>query len=340
MMLFKNKSTNNKKYLYLSVLPLVGIVVFSTLVFNTSKAKAIVREVESGIEEIKLSLVNQQEDVSPNVSINENVTDELLIKVKVLADTVAVPTDSREFVEWFKSKLKENNILERYYNKGIVMNLAINSSGVIDDFTIIDMKTNDRLIEIEELFKDIPKWEPAIKNGKPISSRTTFILGFSEKDGFSSNSERVILSQEEKSRVREEVMSGEIVNKEQAGDELFTQAEINPEPPGGMREFRIWIGDNYRYPQKAIDAGLKGTLKISFIVEKDGSLSDFIIEKNLGYGTGEAAIEMLKKSPKWSPAIQRGKPVRVQYILPIRLDLTSEELQEKEVSSVEYEQRY
>lgn len=79
-------------------------------------------------------------------------------------------------------------------------------------------------------------------------------------------------------------------------DSLFTQVEINPEPPGGMKVFREWIIQNYNLPQKAYDNKVKGNVMISFVVKKNGTLTDFVVEFDKGFGTGEAGIEMLKKA--------------------------------------------
>ena len=103
--------------------------------------------------------------------------------------------------------------------------------------------------------------------------------------------------------------------------DVLTDAEISPEPPGGMAEFMRYIGNNYEYPQEAIDAGVKGMVQVSFVVETDGSLTDMKIVRDLGHGTGEAALRVLEGSEKWSPAVQDGKPVRVAYTLPIRLNI-------------------
>lgn len=107
-----------------------------------------------------------------------------------------------------------------------------------------------------------------------------------------------------------------------SGDQIFESVEINPDPPGGMAAFRKWIADNYQYPQGAIDAGVKGTISVSFVVEKDGSLTDIKVLRDLSYGTGQAAENLLKRARKWNPGIQNGRPVRVAYTLPIKLDLT------------------
>ncbi|WP_140938052.1 energy transducer TonB [Sphingobacterium lumbrici] len=105
-------------------------------------------------------------------------------------------------------------------------------------------------------------------------------------------------------------------------DDIFTSVEIEPEPPGGMLAFRKWIADHYDYPSGAIDAGVNGTLHVSFVVEKNGELTDIKVVRDLSYGTGQAAVTLLKKAKKWSPGIQNGRPVRVAYSLPIRLNLT------------------
>lgn len=106
-----------------------------------------------------------------------------------------------------------------------------------------------------------------------------------------------------------------------AHDEIFTSVEIDPEPPGGINAFRQWISTNYQYPQGAQDAGVSGTVRVTFVVEKDGSLTDMKVQEDFGYGSGQAAINVLKRAKKWKPGIQNGRPVRVQFSLPIRLAL-------------------
>jgi beta-lactamase regulating signal transducer with metallopeptidase domain len=89
-----------------------------------------------------------------------------------------------------------------------------------------------------------------------------------------------------------------------------------PEFQGGMNEFYKFVGANYKIP-----AELKGNgrVYIKFMVEKDGSLSEFEILRDIGFGTGEEAIRVLKLSPKWIPGKDKNQPVRVQYNLPITL---------------------
>jgi protein TonB len=92
--------------------------------------------------------------------------------------------------------------------------------------------------------------------------------------------------------------------------------EIKPEFKGGLSKFYEYIAKNYRTPDVP---GLNGQLMISFVVEKDGSITDIKVLKDLGYGTGEEAIRILKKCPNWTPAEQKGKKVRCSFMLPLRI---------------------
>jgi protein TonB len=92
--------------------------------------------------------------------------------------------------------------------------------------------------------------------------------------------------------------------------------EIKPEFKGGLNKFYDYIAKNYRTPDVP---GLKGKLLVSFVVEKDGSITDIKVLKDIGYGTGEEAIRILKKCPNWTPAEQKGKKVRCTFMLPINI---------------------
>jgi len=108
---------------------------------------------------------------------------------------------------------------------------------------------------------------------------------------------------------------------ESSSDQIFQSVEVQPQPPGGMKAFMEWVGKNYDYPQAAIEAGVNGQVQVSFVVERDGSLTDIKVVRDLKYGTGDAAVKLLGKAAKWSPGVQNGRPVRVAYTLPIRLNL-------------------
>ena len=92
--------------------------------------------------------------------------------------------------------------------------------------------------------------------------------------------------------------------------------EVKPDFPGGMAKFYKFVGNNYRTPE---EEGLAGKVYVTFVVEKDGSLTDIKVGRDIGFGTGKEAIRVLKSCPKWNPGEQNGKKVRVLYSLPITI---------------------
>ncbi len=103
------------------------------------------------------------------------------------------------------------------------------------------------------------------------------------------------------------------------GNEVFRAVEVMPKPPGGMEAFVQWVGKNYNYPEAALQQGIKGSVVVSFVVERDGSLTDIKVVRDLSFGTGQEAVRVLMKAKKWAPGVQNGRPVRVSYTLPITL---------------------
>jgi len=112
---------------------------------------------------------------------------------------------------------------------------------------------------------------------------------------------------------------------QETGDtEVFNfQSMTNPPKyPGGMESFYKQIASNLSYPKEAAEKKVEGSVFISFIVEKDGTLSDVKVTRKLGYGLDEEAIKAVKTSKKWNPGTNDGKPVRVKFDIPVKFSLT------------------
>lgn len=107
------------------------------------------------------------------------------------------------------------------------------------------------------------------------------------------------------------------------GEEIYNSIEIEayPEFDGGMKEWYKFIQKNLRYPANALENEKQGKVFVSFVVERDGSISDVKVMRGVGYGMDEEASRVIKKSPKWKPGKQAGKPVRVRFNMPISFTL-------------------
>jgi periplasmic protein TonB len=100
--------------------------------------------------------------------------------------------------------------------------------------------------------------------------------------------------------------------------EAFFVVEVMPLFKGGdLSKFREWVGKRTNYPQAAYERKIRGTVFLTFIVEKDGSVSNVTVVKGVDPLLDNEAIKAISESPKWTPGLQRGQPVRVRFSIPL-----------------------
>ena len=109
--------------------------------------------------------------------------------------------------------------------------------------------------------------------------------------------------------------------EDEAETQIFTVVENDPEFPGGMEALYKYLAQNIKYPQLARDNNITGRVYVTFVVEKDGSIANPKVLRDIGGGCGQEAIRVVKSMPKWTPGKQRGKAVRVQFNLPVNFSL-------------------
>jgi len=98
---------------------------------------------------------------------------------------------------------------------------------------------------------------------------------------------------------------------------VFTSIEKVPSFPGGTENFYRYLAKNLKYPDVARLVGINGKLRVSFVVDKDGSIIDAAPINCIGAGCEAEAVKLLENSPKWSPGMQNSRPVRVAFSVPI-----------------------
>lgn len=107
----------------------------------------------------------------------------------------------------------------------------------------------------------------------------------------------------------------------QAEQAFFEIVEQMPVFPGGQAAMLKFIYQNQRYTDIALKEKIEGTVIVEFIVEKDGSLSNIKVLKDIGGGCGNEAVRIVKLMPKWEPARQRDIPVRCKMRIPVKFKL-------------------
>ena len=211
----------------------------------------------------------------------------------------------------------------------VYVRFIIKADGNIKNVEILRGLSHGLDEEAVRVVSNMPKWIPGKVDGKDVPVQYNLPIHFSLKDGPSKSKTKAAQT-----------------------NELFSVVEEMPHFPGGEKEMYKFLGTNIRYPETAHKQGLEGLVYVIFIVEKDGSLSNLATvvgnnkeisteaetlivtalkpdqEKmsNDNKGTGNEALRMeamrvVNLMPKWTPGKQRGKAVRVSYILPVKFSL-------------------
>jgi len=111
------------------------------------------------------------------------------------------------------------------------------------------------------------------------------------------------------------------ISTSEPNDKIFTSVEVEPQFPGGIDAFGRFLSTHIHYPVIARKNRTQGRVIVTMVVEKDGSVSDVKIARGVSGDIDAEAIRVIKSSPKWSPGIQNGRPVRVSYAVPISFTL-------------------
>lgn len=106
-------------------------------------------------------------------------------------------------------------------------------------------------------------------------------------------------------------------------DKVYDTVDVQPKFPGGDAGWLKFIR-GYRYPAEAVERGVSGKITLTFVVEKDGRLTNIVVDKSPRMGTDRAAVDLFNKSPKWEPGLVNGQPVRTRFKQTISLHLQAQ----------------
>ncbi|HSD13273.1 MAG TPA: energy transducer TonB [Flavobacterium sp.] len=196
--------------------------------------------------------------------------------------------------------------------KHVGIEFTVQTNGTITDIKVINPFGSPNEKEALRVMALSPKWSPATVNGKTVpcrlergmfnpyfdDDRTEVITIDAPIDNYSSS------TPEDDNKIYNSSL-----------------VEITPKFPGGIAKFFTFFNTNFKFPDD-IEEDFKGKVMATFIIEKNGSLSDIRILRNSGYNNDKETIRVLKKSPKWIPGEQNGKKVRTQFTIPIPISRT------------------
>jgi protein TonB len=172
----------------------------------------------------------------------------------------------------------------------------------------------------EVIQEEIIQTKQEVKPPPPPPPKTVTVLNIVEDDVEIEDDIEIDAEADMETEV-EEYIPVEMEDDEIQEAEIFTVVESMPKFPGGPGAMNRYLGKNIEYPQMARESGINGRVFVTFVVETDGRVTDIKVLRGIGGGCDEEAVRVVKNMPKWDPGKQRGKPVRVQFNLPIKFTL-------------------
>lgn len=202
--------------------------------------------------------------------------------------------------------------IEKGIQGRVIVSFVINTDGTLDE--IKTMRSPDQLLtkEAERVVALMPKWKPAMQNGKPVRSR------FALPVMFRLNADK---PQKPDSLKANAPAAGEAQAASPDDDRIYDLVETNAEFPGGQNECYKFLASQVKYPVKCMQEGIQGRVIVSFVVNRDGSIVEVKATKSPHPALSKEAERVISLMPKWKPAMQGGKTVRSRFNLPVMFRL-------------------
>lgn len=272
-----------------------------------------------------ISVINTNADKvfsTPASKVTEITIDEPpKVDERLVADTTPVytavahvpefPGGLEAFGKFLASNIKYPATAREQKIQGrVIITFVVEKDGSLSNERVVRGITDDLNNEALRVIKLSPHWQPGMQNNRTVRVQYSVPINFA------------LAPDADITKTVTPTFS--IASAQSGSDPVFTSVEQVPEFKGGLEAFGKFLATNMKYPKAARDNNVQGKVIITFVVEKDGSLSNMKVVRGIGSGCDEEAVRVLSISPAWKPGIQNGKPVKVQYSVPISFTLADD----------------
>ena len=243
-----------------------------------------------------LSFLSSKTATSANVFAQFKTIKEILIDTHPKRDKLfVVVEDKPEFIggesalfKYISENIKYPKVARENNIEGTVyVGFVVEADGSITDVDVKRGVGGGCSEEAVRVISAMPDWKPGRQQGQPVAVAYTIPIKF-----------------------------------KLGGDEkIYTVVEQKPEYAGGDTTMCKFLAANIKYPAEAIKKKTEGTVYIGFVVNADGSLSNFEIKRSVGDGCDDEALSVIKMMPNWIPGKNKNVPVRTSYTLPIKFKM-------------------
>ena len=240
-----------------------------------------------------------------------------IVLVDVVDEMPQFPEGIDSLFSYLSSSIRYPVIAEENGVEGrVILTFVVERDGTITDVKVVRSIDPSLDKEAVRVIKSMPKWIPGKNKGKPIRMQYTIPVTFR-------------LNHEEALKAKEPInTNGEVLKaKEVIADDfkdsivLVDVVDEMPQFPEGIDSLFSYLSSSIRYPVIAEENGVQGRVIVTFVVERDGSLTNIEVVKSVDPSLDKEAVRVAKSMPKWIPGKNKGEPVRVKYTLPVTFRL-------------------
>ncbi|WP_413670897.1 TonB family protein [Mucilaginibacter sp. Mucisp86] len=313
IMLQKNKSHRTALIKYGLSAPLfILMMVLSSATINNSDTITVINTKADKVFSTPASKVTEitiDEPPKPERPVAAADTSPVYTSVASLPE---FPGGLEAFGKFLSSNIKyPASAREQKIQGRVIITFIVEKDGSLSSERIVRGITDDLNNEALRVMMLSPRWKPGMQGNRPVRVQYSVPINFA-------------LAPDADTVKTVAPARFSIASAQSGPDAVFTSVEQVPEFKGGIEAFGKFLMTNIRYPKAAHDNNVQGRVIITFVVEKDGSLSNMKVVRGIGSGCDEEAVRVLSISPAWKPGIQNGKPVKVQYSVPISFTLTDD----------------
>jgi TonB family protein len=311
IMLQKNNSHRMALIKYGLSAPLfILMMVLSSATINNSDTISVINTNADKVFSTPASKVTEITiDEPPNV--DERLVADTTPVYTAVARVPEFPGGLEAFGKFLASNIKYPATAREQKIQGrVIITFVVEKDGSLSNERVVRGITDDLNNEALRVIKLSPHWQPGMQNNRKVRVQYSVPINFAlAPDADTTKAVTPTFS---------------IASTQSGSDPVFTSVEQVPEFKGGLEAFGKFLATNMKYPKAARDNNVQGRVIITFVVEKDGSLSNMKVVRGIGSGCDEEAVRVLSISPAWKPGIQNGKPVKVQYSVPISFTLADD----------------
>lgn len=226
------------------------------------------------------------------------------------------------FQNWIQNNIRyPKEALAKGVGGRVIFQFVVERDGTPTSFNVLQSPDKSLSDEVERIFKTSPKWEAGEQNGEKVRVLYTVPVVFTTPSAETQEFEQQkqnFEAQKQNFEQQKQNFEAQKQNFEQQKDLAYIKVEKMPTFQGGdLNVFRNWVQSQIQYPKEAMEKNISGRVIFSFVVEKDGSTSDFTVLQTPDKLLADEVERIFKTCPRWEPGTQRGEKVRVKYTVPI-----------------------